>query len=86
MDNFTLIVLMTSELLSEIFFIWLIIQCRSLFTGFISTCTAIATCCVIYRYSFYIAEAIIWGIRFSAVIAILAFILGIFPRTRRNSV
>lgn len=82
MKDFTTMVLIVCELLAEGFFIWLLFQCKSLFTGFITVCTSVAVCYAIYRYSFYIAQAIVWGIRFAFVIGIVAFVLGIFPRSR----
>lgn len=80
MKEFTSMILMVSELLAVSFFIWLIIQCKSTFTGFMTTCAALAACWAIYRYAAFIALAIIWGVRFAAVIGIVAFVLGIYPK------
>ncbi len=82
MEQFTMLVQCISILFIVGSFLWLIMCIKSLFAGFICTCSAITVCYLICRFSYYIAEGIIWGIRFSAVIAILAFIVGIFPRKK----
>ena len=82
MKEFTSIVFIVSECIGTCFFIWLIFQCKSLFSGFITACSAVAVCYAVYRYAFYIAEAIVWGVRFAAVFGIVAFVLGIYPRPR----
>lgn len=82
MKELTFIVLIVSEFLVGIFSMWLIILCKHLFTGFFTTCTAIAACYAVYTYAFYIAEVVIWAVRFAAVFAVLAFVLGIYPKPR----
>ena len=82
MKEFTFVVLIVSEFLVGIFSVWLIILCKHLFTGLFTTCASIAACYGVYMYVSYIAEAIIWAVRFAAVIAIVAFVLGIYPKPR----
>ena len=84
MKEFTSLVLFFLLSTSLIFFVWLIIQCKSLFSGFISTCTAFIVFYSICKFISYIAVAIIWGVRFAAVIGILAFVLGIYPKKTEN--
>ncbi len=83
MNAYTDFICFLSLLISVGIFMWLLIQCKSLFTGFITTCLAILSCYTIYKYSLYIAEAIIWGVRFATVIMILLFILGVFPKSKK---
>lgn len=85
MIEFTKIVLVISILFSTFFFVWLIIQCKSLLTGFTTACSAIAVCYAICKYAYYIALAIVWGVRFAMVFVIIAFVLGIFPRNSSSS-
>lgn len=85
MREFTEIVFVVSILFSTIFFVWLIIQCKSLLTGFAAACSAIAVCYVICKYAYYIALAVVWGVRFAIVFVIIAFVLGIFPRRTSSS-
>lgn len=84
MNGFTVMVVIVTESLAVSFFIWLITWCNSLFTGFIAACSGIAVSWVAYRYADYIALTIIWGIRFAAVIGIVAFVLGIYPRPKKS--
>ena len=84
MNGFTVIVVIVTELLAASFFIWLITRCKSLFTGFIAACSGIAVSWAAYRYADYIALTIVWGIRFAAVIGIVAFVLGIYPRPKKS--
>ena len=83
MKEFTTIFVIACELLAEGFFIWLLIQCKSVFTGFMSTWTSVAVSFAIYRYSFYIALAVVWGVRFAAVFGIVAFVLGFYPKPQK---
>ena len=80
MREFTLFIRMILTLFSSGVIIWLIAQCKSLYTGFISTCLGIIVCYAISRYASYIAEVIVWVVRFAVVIGIVAFILGIYPK------
>ena len=82
MKEFTFVVLIVSEFLVGIFSMWLIVLCKRLLTGFFTTCVSIAACYAVYTYASYIAEAIIWAVRFAAVFAVLAFVLGIYPKPR----
>ena len=85
MIEFTKIVLVISILFSTFFFFFFIIQCKSLLTGFTTACSAIAVCYAICKYAYYIALAIVWGVRFAMVFVIIAFVLGIFPRNSSSS-
>ena len=86
MTEFTSLVLIVLTIISVCFFVWLIAQCKSLFTGFLSTCTAFLVCYYICKYAAYIAAAIIWSVRFAAVIAIVAFVLGIYPKKAKSTI
>ena len=79
MEAFTMIVLFVCLLVFTSFAVWIILQCKCLFTGIITRTAAIAGSYGLYLYAAYIAEAVIWGFRFAVIIAILAFILGINP-------
>ena len=85
MKGFTMFVLIVCVLLAEGFFIWLLLECKSLLTGFMTVCTSITVCFAIYRYSFYIAQTIVWGVRFALVFAIVAFVLGIYPKSQNSN-
>ena len=71
MTEFTKIVLVISILFSTVFFAWLIIQCKSLLTGFATACSAIVVCYGICKYAYYIALAVVWGVRFAMVFVII---------------
>lgn len=84
MNGFTVMVVIVTESLAVSFFIWLITRCKSLFTGFAAACSGVAICWTVCRYADYIALTIVWGIRFAAVIGIVAFVLGIYPRPKKS--
>ena len=67
-------------LIYTVFAVWMIVLCNNLLSGFIVTAAAIAGGYGIYQYASYIALGILWAVRLGAVIAILAFVLGIYPR------
>ncbi len=61
---------------------WLITLCKHALTGMFCACAAAAGNYYICCYASYIVSAVAWGIRFAIVFAIVAFVLGIFPRKK----
>ena len=82
-NGYAELILAVSLLIYTSFAVWLIVSCKHLIYGVFVTAAAIVGGYVICRYAAYIALAVIWAIRFAAVVAILAFILGFFPKSGR---
>ena len=61
---------------------WLITLCKHALTGMFCACAAAAGNYYICCYASYIVSAVAWGIRLAIVFAIVAFVLGIFPRKK----
>ena len=82
MNEFVDCTLAVMMLVYTVLAVWMITKCRNVFSGMLVSAVAIAGGYGLYQYAYYIALAVIWTVRMAAVLAVVAFVLGVYPGKR----